>query len=391
MLLSRHFFEASPGKQGEGSMFEFEAVERSADIKVVGVGGGGGNAVNRMITSDMGGVDFITANTDAQALVLSEARIKLQLGDKLTKGLGAGANFEIGKKAAEEDQEKIAASIEGADMIFITAGMGGGTGTGAAPVIAQLAKEKGVLTVAVVTRPFSFEGRKRGQIADVGLKNLRESVDSLIVIPNDRLLQIADTNTSMMEAFGLADNILRQGVQGITDLITLPGMINCDFADVKTIMQDSGRAIMGIGFAEGEGRAEKAAQMAIDSPLLESSIDGARSVLLNICGSGNLGMLEVNQAAQIIQNAVHEDAEIIFGSTIDEQIGEGMRITVIATRFEEEGRPQAVQMANNMSKISSVPPQPVQQVVQQVAPKEQEMKVASKSDDLDVPSFLRKK
>jgi len=372
-------------------MFEFEAVERSADIKVVGVGGGGGNAVNRMITSDMGGVDFITANTDAQALVLSEARIKLQLGDKLTKGLGAGANFEIGKKAAEEDQEKIAASIEGADMIFITAGMGGGTGTGAAPVIAQLAKEKGVLTVAVVTRPFSFEGRKRSQIAEVGLKNLRESVDSLIVIPNDRLLQIADTNTSMMEAFGLADNILRQGVQGITDLITLPGMINCDFADVKTIMQDSGRAIMGIGFAEGEGRAEKAAQMAIDSPLLESSIDGARSVLLNICGSGNLGMLEVNQAAQIIQNAVHEEAEIIFGSTIDEQIGEGMRITVIATRFEEEGRPQAVQMANNMSKISSVPAQPIQQVVQQAAPKEQEMKLASKSDDLDVPSFLRKK
>jgi len=337
-------------------MFDFEAVERAADIKVVGVGGGGGNAVNRMINSEMAGVDFITANTDAQALVLSEARVKIQIGDKLTKGLGAGANFEIGKKAAEEDAEKIAASIEGADMIFITAGMGGGTGTGAAPVIAQLAKEKGILTVAVVTKPFTFEGRKRMQIADVGIKNLRESVDSLIVIPNDRLLQISDSNTSMMDAFRLADNILRQGVQGITDLITVPGVINCDFADVKTIMSDSGRALMGIGYAEGEGRAEKAAQQAIDSPLLESSIEGARSVLLNICGTiQGLGMLEVNQASQIIQNAVHEEAEIIWGTTFDENIGEGIRITVIATRFEEDSRPQASQMVNNMQKLNNRP------------------------------------
>ena len=248
-------------------MFEFEAVERSADIKVVGVGGGGGNAVNRMITSDMGGVDFITANTDAQALVLSEARIKLQLGDKLTKGLGAGANFEIGKKAAEEDQEKIAASARGCRHDLHYCRNGWWNWYGCCPVIAQLAKEKGVLTVAVVTRPFSFEGRKRSQIAEVGLKNLRESVDSLIVIPNDRFITNSRYQYFYDGGFGLADNILRQGVQGITDLITLPGMINCDFADVKTIMQDSGRAIMGIGFAEGEGRAEKAAQMAIDSPL----------------------------------------------------------------------------------------------------------------------------
>lgn len=375
-------------------MFDFEAVERAADIKVVGVGGGGGNAVNRMINSEMAGVDFITANTDAQALVLSEARVKIQIGDKLTKGLGAGANFEIGKKAAEEDAEKIAASIEGADMIFITAGMGGGTGTGAAPVIAQLAKEKGILTVAVVTKPFTFEGRKRMQIADVGIKNLRESVDSLIVIPNDRLLQISDSNTSMMDAFKLADNILRQGVQGITDLITVPGVINCDFADVKTIMSDSGRALMGIGYAEGEGRAEKAAQQAIDSPLLESSIEGARSVLLNICGtSQGLGMLEVNQASQIIQNAVHEEAEIIWGTTFDENIGEGIRITVIATRFEEDSRPQAAQMVNNMQKLNNRPQvlpasqlQPVEQ-----PQKASEMKIAKQSDDLDIPAFLRNK
>lgn len=375
-------------------MFDFEAVERAADIKVVGVGGGGGNAVNRMINSEMAGVDFITANTDAQALVLSEARVKIQIGDKLTKGLGAGANFEIGKKAAEEDAEKIAASIEGADMIFITAGMGGGTGTGAAPVIAQLAKEKGILTVAVVTKPFTFEGRKRMQIADVGIKNLRESVDSLIVIPNDRLLQISDSNTSMMDAFKLADNILRQGVQGITDLITVPGVINCDFADVKTIMSDSGRALMGIGYAEGEGRAEKAAQQAIDSPLLESSIEGARSVLMNICGtSQGLGMLEVNQASQIIQNAVHEEAEIIWGTTFDENIGEGIRITVIATRFEEDSRPQAAQMVNNMQKLNNRPQvlpasqlQPVEQ-----PQKASEMKIAKQSDDLDIPAFLRNK
>ncbi|MBT3784263.1 cell division protein FtsZ [bacterium] len=370
-------------------MFEFEAVERSADIKVIGIGGGGGNAVNRMINSEMSGVDFIAANTDAQALVLSEARIKIQIGDKLTKGLGAGANFEVGKKAAEEDQEKICASIEGADMLFITAGMGGGTGTGAAPIIAQAAKEKGILTVAVVTKPFGFEGKKRNQIAEVGIKNLRESVDSLIVIPNDRLLQISDSNTSMIEAFGLADNVLRQGVQGITDLITVPGMINCDFADVKTVMSDSGRAVMGIGMAEGEGRAEKAAQMAIDSPLLESSIEGARSVLINITGPMTLGMLEVNQACQIIQNAVHDEAEIIFGSSVDENIGEGLRITVIATRFEEDSQPHAKEMAANVRKIYDPPkPLPTEKKTQVKA---DDMKiVASQSDDRDIPAFLRR-
>ncbi len=374
-------------------MFEFEAVERSADIKVIGVGGGGGNAVNRMINSDMSGVDFIVANTDAQSLVLSDARVKIQIGDKLTRGLGAGANYEVGKKAAEEDTDKVANMIEGADMLFITAGMGGGTGTGASPVIAQTAKEKGILTVAVVTRPFTFEGKKRAQIADVGIKNLRECVDSLIVIPNDRLLQISDSNTSMIEAFGLADNVLREGVQGISDLITVPGMINCDFADVKTVMQDSGRALMGIGMAEGEGRAEKAAQEAIDSPLLEASIQGARSVLINIGGSASLGMLEVNQACQIIQNAVHEDAEIIFGSTLDEAIGEKLRITVIATRFEEEHKPLAGALTKKVDKIYlSQTSKPVEVPVS----KGEDMKIAASGkeetpQDFDVPAFLRRR
>ncbi|PCJ19156.1 MAG: cell division protein FtsZ [Candidatus Cloacimonadota bacterium] len=376
-------------------MLEFEAVERTADIKVVGIGGGGGNAVNRMISSDMSGVDFIAANTDAQALVLSEARIKIQIGDKLTRGLGAGANYEVGKKAAEEDKERIEAAIDGADMIFITAGMGGGTGTGAAPVIASLAKEKGILTVAVVTKPFGFEGKKRNSIAEVGIKNLKESVDALIIIPNDRLLQISDSNTSMIEAFSLADDVLRKGIQGITDLITVPGMINCDFADVKTVMQDSGRALMGIGQAEGEGRAEKAAQMAIDSPLLEGSIEGAQSVLINVCCGPNLGMLEVNQCSQIITNAVHEDAEIIFGSTIDENIGDDLRVTVIATRFEDDQKAPASQLANNMSRISQVQvqtPAPLYaSQTQTVAPtRANEMKMA-KSDNLDIPAFLRKK
>ena len=374
-------------------MFEFEAVERSADIKVIGVGGGGGNAVNRMINSDMSGVDFIVANTDAQSLVLSDARVKIQIGDKLTRGLGAGANYEVGKKAAEEDTDKVANMIEGADMLFITAVMGGGTGTGASPVIAQTAKEKGILTVAVVTRPFTFEGKKRAQIADVGIKNLRECVDSLIVIPNDRLLQISDSNTSMIEAFGLADNVLREGVQGISDLITVPGMINCDFADVKTVMQDSGRALMGIGMAEGEGRAEKAAQEAIDSPLLEASIQGARSVLINIGGSASLGMLEVNQACQIIQNAVHEDAEIIFGSTLDEAIGEKLRITVIATRFEEEHKPLAGALTKKVDKIYlSQTSKPVEVPVS----KGEDMKIAASGkeetpQDFDVPAFLRRR
>ncbi|MCO4782496.1 MAG: cell division protein FtsZ [Candidatus Cloacimonetes bacterium] len=376
-------------------MLEFEAVERTADIKVVGVGGGGGNAVNRMISSDMSGVDFIAANTDAQALVLSEARIKIQVGDKLTRGLGAGANYEVGKKAAEEDKERIEAAIDGADMIFITAGMGGGTGTGAAPVIAGIAKEKGILTVAVVTKPFGFEGKKRNAIAEVGIKNLKESVDALITIPNDRLLQISDSNTSMIEAFSLADDVLRKGIQGITDLITVPGMINCDFADVKTVMQDSGRALMGIGQAEGEGRAEKAAQMAIDSPLLEGSIEGAQSVLINVCCGPSLGMLEVNQCSQIVTNAVHEDAEIIFGSTIDENIGNDLRVTVIATRFEDDQKAPATQMANNMSRISQVQtpaPAPLYsgQTKTQSNDRAEEMKV-SKSDNLDIPAFLRRK
>jgi cell division protein FtsZ len=370
-------------------MFEFEAVERSAEIKIIGVGGGGGNVVNRMIKEgETTGVDYIVANTDAQALGCSESRIKIDIGQKLTRGLGAGANFEVGKKAAEEDREKLSAAVEGADMLFITAGMGGGTGTGAAPVIAEIAKEKGILTVAVVTRPFSFEGKKRAAVAEVGIKNLREKVDSLIVIPNDRLLQISDSNTSLLDAFNYADSILKQGIKGITDLITMPGLVNCDFADVKTIMQDSGRALMGIGEAEGEGRAEKAAQMAIDSPLLESGIEGARSVLFNIAGSSaNLGIIEVNTASQIIQNAVHEDAEIIFGSTVDDSLGEKIRITVIATRFEDT-KTQVSHITNSINR-SSTQAQP-SNVTSFPTPKTDEPRAnKNPGDELDIPAFLR--
>ncbi|MBI3892947.1 MAG: cell division protein FtsZ [Candidatus Wallbacteria bacterium] len=265
-------------------MFEFDAVEQVADIKVIGVGGGGSNAVNRMIEAGLPGVEFIATNTDAQALVLSDAKIRIQIGDKLTKGLGAGANHEIGKKAAEEDRDKIAEALSGADMVFITSGMGGGTGTGASPIIAEVAKELGALTVAVVTKPFSFEGRKRMATAEVGIKNLKEKVDSLIIVPNDRLLQIADSDTSILEGFRKADDVLRQGVQGITDLITVPGLINLDFADVKTIMAGSGSALMGIGRASGENRAVHAAQEAISSPLLEATISGATGLLINITG-----------------------------------------------------------------------------------------------------------
>ncbi len=382
-------------------MYDFDTFERSADIKVIGVGGGGCNAVNRMIQSGMEGVEFIAVNTDAQALTTSEARTKLSVGNKLTKGLGAGANFEIGKKAAEEDRESILAALEGADMVFITAGMGGGTGTGAAPVVAEIAKEKGILTIAVVTKPFGFEGRRRQNSADVGIKNLKEKVDSLIVIPNDRLLQISDTNTTIKDAFLLADGVLRQGIQGITDLIVHPGEINLDFADVKTTMSDSGRAVMGIGIAEGQDRAEKAAKQAIDSPLLEAGIDGARSVLINITCAENLSLIEVNQAAQLVQNAAHEDAEIIWGMSFNKDMGESIRVTVIATRFESDGaQAKANQLVSNMAKISqpyasqasrqSVPQQsaPVQEVPQQ-RPSEELRTSRNAAPDLDIPAFLR--
>ncbi|MBE3597672.1 MAG: cell division protein FtsZ [Limnochordaceae bacterium] len=321
-----------------------------ANIKVIGVGGGGSNAVNRMIEAELRGVEFIAINTDAQALALSNAPRKIQIGEKLTKGLGAGSLPEIGQKAAEESRDQIREALMGADMVFITAGMGGGTGTGGAPVVAEVAKEVMALTVAVVTRPFSFEGRRRMRQAEEGIANLRGKVDTLIVIPNDRLLQVIDKKTSVLDAFRLADDVLRQGVQGISDLITVPGLINLDFADVRTIMSSAGSALMGIGRAGGsEDRAVKAARAAISSPLLEASIQGAKGVLLNITGSSNLGLFEVNEAAQTVAEAADPEANIIFGAVIDESLNDEVRVTVIATGFTGQPRddhrpgPQAAQ------------------------------------------------
>jgi len=343
--------------------------ERFAVIKVVGVGGGGTNAVNRMIAAGLRGVDFVAVNCDAQALQLSQAANKIQIGGKLTKGLGAGANPEIGQKAAEESRDVLGESLVGADMVFITAGMGGGTGTGAAPVVAEVAKESGALTVGVVTKPFSFEGRRRAAYAEVGVANLKEKVDSLISIPNDRLLKIVEKNTTMLEAFRMADDVLRQGVQGISDLIAVPGIINLDFADVKTVMSHTGTAVMGIGISAGDTRAEDAARAAISSPLLETSIDGARGVLFNITGGPDLALFEVEQAAEIIHASADPEANIIFGAVIDEAMGDEIRLTVIATGFGDD-RPTAGE-GRGEEGFSLRPPTPL--------------------DQLDVPSFVRRR
>ncbi|SFE34432.1 cell division protein FtsZ [Succiniclasticum ruminis] len=307
--------------------------ETLAKIKVVGVGGGGNNAVNRMITSGLQGVEFIAINCDAQALLLSKAQNRIQIGEKLTKGLGAGANPEIGQKAAEESRELLVEQLRGADMVFVTAGMGGGTGTGAAPIVAECAREAGALTVGVVTKPFSFEGKRRMNQAEAGIVNLKDRVDTLITIPNDRLLQVIDRRTSMLDAFRIADDVLRQGVQGISDLISVPGLINADFADVKTIMSNAGSALMGIGTAKGENGAVAAAEAAIKSPLLEASIEGARGVLFNITGGKDLSLFDVTEASNIITEAVDPDANIIFGAVIDEKLDDEIRVTVIATGF----------------------------------------------------------
>ncbi len=348
-------------------MIEFDMeIGEFAQIKVVGVGGGGSNAVNRMIVAGLKGVEFIAVNTDAQSLFLSEAVKKIQIGTKLTKGLGAGANPDIGRQAAEESREEIVQSLQGSDMVFVTAGMGGGTGTGAAPIIAQAAREIGALTVGVVTRPFSFEGRRRQVQAEQGIKELKEKVDTLIVIPNDRLLQVVEKRTPILEAFRIADDVLRQGVQGISDLIAVPGLINLDFADVKTIMQETGSALMGIGVGSGENRTVEAASAAISSPLLETSIEGARGVLLNITGGADLGLFEVNEAADIVAEAADPEANIIFGAVIDENMKDEVRVTVIATGFDEvpvvKGRIHEEITRGNFT-----------------------------SSDLDIPAFLRKK
>ena len=304
-----------------------------ANIKVIGVGGGGNNAVNRMVDNQIKGVQFLAVNTENQVLELSKADVTIQIGEKVTKGLGAGANPQIGEAAAQESREDIIKALEGADMVFVTAGMGGGTGTGAAPVVAECAKEVGALTVGVVTKPFAFEGKRRRAAAEKGIEFLTQKVDTIIVIPNDKLLQVVDKKCSVSDAFSKADEVLRQGIKGISDLIQIPGLINLDFADVKTIMTEQGEALMGIGLATGENRAADAAKMAINSPLLETSIDGAKGILLNISGSSELGIFEVNEAAQIISDAADPDANIIFGSVIDESLGDKVQVTVVATGF----------------------------------------------------------
>ena len=309
-----------------------------ANIKVIGVGGGGNNAVNRMVDNQIKGVQFLAVNTENQVLELSKADVTIQIGEKVTKGLGAGANPQVGEEAAQESREEIIKALEGADMVFVTAGMGGGTGTGAAPIVAECAKEVGALTVGVVTKPFAFEGKRRRAAAEKGIEFLTQKVDTIIVIPNDKLLQVVDKKCTITDAFSKADDVLRQGIKGISDLIQIPGLINLDFADVKTIMTEQGEALMGIGVGEGENRSVDAAKMAINSPLLETSIDGAKGILLNISGSSDLSIFEVNEAAEIISEAADPDANIIFGSVIDESLGDKVQITVVATGFNSSAK-----------------------------------------------------
>jgi cell division protein FtsZ len=368
-------------------------IENFALIKVVGVGGGGSNAVNRMIRAELMGVEFIAVNTDAQALLLSDAPHKIRIGDKVTKGLGAGADPSIGRKAAEDDSEKLYEALKEADMIFVTAGMGGGTGTGGAPVIAEIAKDIGALTVAVVTKPFGFEGAKRKLLAEQGISDLVDKVDTLITIPNDRLLQVVEKRTSMVDAFRIVDDVLRQGVQGISDLITVPGLINLDFADVKTIMTNAGSALMGIGHGTGETRAADAARQAIQSPLLEQSIDGARGVLFTITGGPDLALFEVNEAAEIIHAAADPEANIIFGAVIDERMGQDVKISVIATGFDQSRPLKRIDQPMYKRQVEqrlAERPTPAAAPQAQAAAKAHEEKKFD-PNDLEVPSFLRRR
>jgi cell division protein FtsZ len=376
----------SNDKKGGIRLLEFDIdIGQFAQIKVVGVGGGGNNAVNRMITHGLQGVEFVAINTDKQALFLSKANTKIQIGDKLTKGLGAGANPEIGEKAANETKDEIEQALKGSDMVFVTAGMGGGTGTGAAPVVAQIAKEMGILTVGVVTKPFLFEGRRRMQHAEKGVETLKNTVDTLVTIPNDRLLQVVEKKTSIIDSFKIADDVLRQGVQGISDLIAVPGLINLDFADVRTVMLDTGLAHMGIGRASGENRAEEAAKQAIQSPLLETSIEGAKGVLLNITGSSDFGLYEVNAAAELVQKSADPEANIIFGAVIDENLNDEVVITVIATGFE---RKFAVKRKVLDETETLEEKEPVFKKDRIVVPENE-----TENDELriDIPTFLRRK
>lgn len=369
--------------------------EAFARIKVIGVGGGGSNAVNRMIEEGIQGVEFISVNTDAQALLLSKAPMRVRLGDKLTRGLGAGGDPEVGRKAAEESAEDLYNVLKGSDMVFITAGMGGGTGTGAAPIVAQIAKESGALTIGVVTRPFSFEGGRRMTSAEAGITKLKEHADTLIVIPNDRLLQLADKRSSLQDAFCMADDVLRQGIQGISELITVPGLINLDFADVKTIMREGGAALMAVGRGSGEDRAKTAAEQAISSSLLDITIDGARGVLFNVTGGPNLTLFEVNQAAAIIRETAHPDVNMIFGAVIDPNMGDDIRITVIATGFERSGVARRSLDRASMTRPESKPvhyirPMESVSVEAQAQPSGEAQALPSfNGDDLDIPAFLR--
>lgn len=372
----------------------WESELQGAQIKVIGVGGGGNNAVDRMIEKGLDGVEFITVNTDHQALARSGAPTKIQIGEKMTRGLGAGANPDIGTKSAEESKDEILEAIKGADMLFITAGMGGGTGTGAAPVIAGIAKEQGILTVGVVTKPFSFEGRKRMINAERGISELKQNVDTLVVIPNDKILQVIDKKTTMMDAFSRADDVLQQGVQGITDLISNPGIINLDFADVRTIMNNKGMAHMGIGRATGENRAQEAVELAISSPLLDTSIDGARCVLVNMCGGESLGLMEANVGMGLIREAVDPDAEIIFGTSINENLGEEIIITVIATDFQSGDislnnfKPVQAQQPTNTRKEEPIRQEPISRKHPVV---EEESKFEPiKEIQVEIPQFLRR-
>ncbi|MCV7099092.1 cell division protein FtsZ [Mycobacterium palustre] len=374
-----------------------------AVIKVVGIGGGGVNAVNRMIEQGLKGVEFIAINTDAQALLMSDADVKLDVGRDSTRGLGAGADPEVGRKAAEDAKDEIEELLRGADMVFVTAGEGGGTGTGGAPVVASIARKLGALTVGVVTRPFSFEGKRRGNQAENGIAALRESCDTLIVIPNDRLLQMGDAAVSLMDAFRSADEVLLNGVQGITDLITTPGLINVDFADVKGIMSGAGTALMGIGSARGEGRSLKAAEIAINSPLLEASMEGARGVLMSIAGGSDLGLFEINEAASLVQDAAHADANIIFGTVIDDSLGDEVRVTVIAAGFDATGpgRKPVVGSATETGgahriesakagKLSSTLFEPVDAVSVPLQTNGATLSIGGDDDDVDVPPFMRR-
>lgn len=371
-----------------------------AVIKVVGIGGGGVNAVNRMIEQGLKGVEFIAINTDAQALLMSDADVKLDVGRDSTRGLGAGADPEVGRKAAEDAKDEIEELLRGADMVFVTAGEGGGTGTGGAPVVASIAGKLGALTVGVVTRPFSFEGKRRSNQAENGIAALRESCDTLIVIPNDRLLQMGDAAVSLMDAFRSADEVLLNGVQGITDLITTPGLINVDFADVKGIMSGAGTALMGIGSARGEGRSLKAAEIAINSPLLEASMEGAQGVLMSIAGGSDLGLFEINEAASLVQDAAHPDANIIFGTVIDDSLGDEVRVTVIAAGFDvsgpgrkpvmgETGGAHRIESAK-AGKLTSTLFEPVDAVSVPLHTNGATLSIGGDDDDVDVPPFMRR-